>query len=140
LSLSGSIYSSSFVNPGSGADDTVYYLAPNATTDPSSSNNVAISSSTEANFVVVPAACTVSALNVGANNYYSAGADTVTIAVFKNSVATSMTCGVTVNNNGNSCSDTTHTFAADGGDTLAISFSETNINPYVKVTTTLICK
>jgi hypothetical protein len=115
-------------------------MSPNTLTGPSAGNNVSIASSTEANFVAAPAACTVSALNVGANNYFAPGADTVTIAVFKNSVATTMQCSVTTNNNGSSCSDTTHTFTVEGGDTLAISFSETNIDPFVKLTTALICK
>jgi hypothetical protein len=139
LSLSGSIFSSTFTNPGTGTAGTVYFLQPNTLNSPSAGNNVSISSSSEANFLAVPAACTVSALNVGANNYFEPGSDTVTIAVYKNSVATGMTCSVTTDNNGSSCSDTTHTFDVSGGDSLAISFSETNINPFVKVTTTLIC-
>ncbi len=47
------------------------------------------------NFVAVPAACTVLALNVGVNNYFSAAPNTSTVKVYKNSVATSMTCNVT---------------------------------------------
>jgi hypothetical protein len=102
--------------------------------------NTAIASSTEANFVVVPAACTVSALNVGANNYFTPGSDSVTIKVYKNSVATAMACTATVDNNGSSCTDSTDTFSVAGGDTLSLAFSETNTAPFVRVTTTLICQ
>jgi hypothetical protein len=89
---------------------------------------------------VVPAACTVVALNLGANNFFAPGEDITTVAVYKNSAATSMTCSVTTNNGGASCSDTTHTFAVQGGDTLSLAFSETNINPFVRLTSTLICQ
>jgi hypothetical protein len=101
--------------------------------------NTAISNSDQANFAVVPADCTVSGLIVGANNYYDAGSDTITLVVYKNTGATTMTCSLTVNNNGASCSDTTHTFSASGGDTLSLAFSETNYLPYVKLTTSLLC-
>ena len=140
LGLSGSIFSAAFTNPGTGAAGTVYYLAPDTLTSPAAGNNVSIASSTEGNFVVVPAGCTVSALNVGANNYYSAGSDTSTITVYKNSAATSMTCSVTTDGAGSSCSDTTHTFTVAGGDILSFAYRETNINPYVKLSTTLICQ
>jgi hypothetical protein len=103
-------------------------------------NNGSIASSTEANFVVAPANCTVIALNLGANNYYSPGSDTSTVTVYKNSVATSMTCSVTVDGNGSSCADTTHTFAVNGGDTLSLAYSQTNGTPFVQFTSTLICQ
>jgi hypothetical protein len=140
LGLSGSIFSAAFTNPGTGAAGTIYYLAPDTLTSPAAGNNVSIASSTEGNFLVVPAACSVSALNVGANNYYSAGSDTSTITVYKNSAATSMTCSVTTDGAGSSCSDTTHTFTVAGGDILSLAYHETNINPYVKLSTTLICQ
>ena len=103
------------------------------------SNNSSILA--QANFVVATSACIVSALNVGAINFTApTGADTVTLTVYKNSTATSMTCSTTVNNNGSSCSDQTHTFTVAGGDILSLGYSETNVNPNVKVTTTLICQ
>ena len=140
LGLPGAIFSAAFTNPGTGAAGTVYYLAPDTLTSPAAGNNVSIASSTEGNFAVVPAACTVSALNVGANNYYSAGSDTSTITVYKNSAATSMSCSVTTDGAGSSCSDTTHTFTVAGGDILSFAYRETNINPYVKLSTMLICQ
>lgn len=91
--------------------------------------------------MVAPSACTVSALNVGANNFAApTGTDTVTLTVYKNTIATSMTCSTTVNNNGASCSDQAHTFTVTGGEILNLAYSETNVNPNVKVTTTLICQ
>jgi hypothetical protein len=99
-----------------------------------------IASGTESNFVVMPSACTVSALNVGANNYFLSAADTTTILVYKNSVATSMTCSVTTDGNSSSCSDTTHTFTVNGGDTLSFAVHETNILPAVKLTSSLLCQ
>jgi hypothetical protein len=89
---------------------------------------------------VAPSACTVTALNLGANNYFTTNADTSTVVVYKNAVATSMSCSVTTNGTGSSCSDTTHTFAVAGGDTLSLAYSETNIVPFVKLTSMLICQ
>jgi len=102
--------------------------------------NTAVASATEANFAVFPSPCTVTALNLGANNYYSTSANTSTVVVYKNSVATSMTCSVTTDGNGASCSDNTHTFSVKGGDTLSLAFSESSILPYVKLSTMLICQ
>lgn len=138
-SLSGFIFSAAFLNPGSGSAGTTYFLAPDTLSNIDVSNNSSILS--QANFVVAPSACTVSALNVGANNFAApTGADTVTLTVYKNTTATSMTCSTTVNNNGASCSDQAHTFTVAGGDILNLAYSETNVNPNVKVTTTLICQ
>jgi hypothetical protein len=79
-------------------------------------------------------------LNLGANNYYTTSADTSTVVVYKNSTATSMTCSVSTNGDGASCSDTTHTFAAKGGDTISLAFSESSILPFVKLSSVLICQ
>jgi hypothetical protein len=62
-----------------------------------------------------------------------AGADTETIVVYKNSVATAMTCSVTTNNNSSSCADTTNTFAVAGGDAISLQYSQTNGAPFNKV-------
>ncbi|MDE1175683.1 MAG: DNRLRE domain-containing protein [Edaphobacter sp.] len=121
-----------FVNPGTAG---TYYLSP-LNTNPNLNSNTTLDS----NFVAMPVACTMSALNVGVNNYNFAGADTTTLTVFKNSVATAMTCSVTTNANGSSCQDRTHTFSVSGGDSISLVFSETNINPYNRVTVSLVCQ
>jgi hypothetical protein len=43
----------------------------------------------------MPVACTMSALNVGINNYNAPASDTTTITIYKNLAATSMTCSGT---------------------------------------------
>jgi hypothetical protein len=99
-----------------------------------------IASSTQANFLTSPVACTVAALNVGVNNYNTAATDTTTIKVYKNAVATTMTCSVTTDGNGLGCTDSTHTFTVVQGDTLALGFTETNSNPFNMVTVGLVCQ
>jgi len=118
----------------------VYYLQPDTTTSPLPGDNVSITQG-NGNFVAVPAPCIVVGLNVGVNNFSSpSGADTSTVTVYKNSVATAMSCSVTTDGNGSSCSDSTHIFTVNGGDTLSLAFSETNINPFNKITTSLVCQ
>jgi len=129
---------STFTNPGSGAGTTFYPLPIGETGN--IADNTVIAGQFAANFVSMPTACTMSALNVGANNYYSNGADTITIKVYSNTVATAMTCSVSTNGDASSCSDTTHTFAVTGGDNIAISFVETNSSPFNMVTVELVCQ
>jgi hypothetical protein len=115
-------------------------VPPKATTTPTPENNSVIASATVANFIVVPAACTVTALNVGANNYLSPGQGTSTVQVYRNSKSTGMQCHVTTNGNGRTCSDTTRGFVVRAGDMLSFGYYETKPNPLVKLTTTLICQ
>jgi Collagen triple helix repeat (20 copies) len=130
-----------FINPGAGSANTTYYLSPlNHQASPTSSSNSGIASASQFNFVGMPTACTMSALNVAVNNYNAAAADTTTITVYKNQGITPMTCSVSTNGNGSSCRDTTHTFAVVGGDSISVAFSETNINPYNMVTVELVCQ
>ncbi|HVV71592.1 MAG TPA: hypothetical protein VHI52_08855 [Verrucomicrobiae bacterium] len=82
----------------------------------------------------------MSALNVGVNNYQTPGPDTTTITVYKNGIATSMSCSVTTNGNGSSCQDATHTFAVAGGDSITVVFSESNVTPFNRVTVNLVCQ
>lgn len=134
-------YVTEFTNPGTGSAGTTYYFSPISNDNgPTSGSNSAIANATNANFTAVPVACTVSALNVAVNNYFTAASDTTTITVYKNQGATSMTCSVTTNGNGSSCQDKTHTFSVAGGDSLSLAFSETNITPYNKVTIGLVCQ
>jgi hypothetical protein len=79
-------------------------------------------------------------LNLGANNYFSPGSNTSTITVYHNSKATTMTCSVTTDGDGAGCSDSTHTFTVHAGDTLSLAYKETNPNPVVKLSSTLICQ
>jgi hypothetical protein len=82
----------------------------------------------------------VTALNVGVNNYNMSAADTTTITVYKNTVATTMTCSVSTDGNAAGCTDSTHTFAVVQGDSLALGFVETNSNPFNMVTVGLVCQ
>jgi hypothetical protein len=88
----------------------------------------------------MPVACTMSALNVGINNYNAPASDITTITIYKNLTATAMTCSGTTNGNTSVCRDTTHVFTVAAGDRITIAFVETNINPYNKVTVSLVCQ
>ena len=122
-----------------------YYVAPNQTTSLNDTSNagytVPDSPGEILNAIVVPAACTVAYLKVGAYNYFGSGSDTTTFAVLKNGVATSMSCSVvTAAGAKATCADTSHTFSAAGGDTLTLTISQTNSIPYVLYTTSLSCQ
>jgi hypothetical protein len=90
--------------------------------------------------VTQPTACTMSALKFAVDNYNSSGSDTTTITVYHNLVATGMSCSVTTNGTSSSCSDTTNTFSVSAGDSIAISFKETNANPFNMVTVEMVCQ
>jgi hypothetical protein len=129
-----------FINPGSNAG-TTFYLSPLSTVgSPSPTQNNAIESSTESNFSAIPVTCTMSALNVGVNNYNAPVPDATTITVYKNQSATSLSCSVITNGNSSSCRDTTHTFSASAGDSISIAFVETNANPFNRVDVQLVCQ
>lgn len=128
-------YAMQFTNPGSGAAGTNYFFSPLYATGTFTGNTTI-----GGNFVAMPVACTMSALNVGVNNYQTPAADVTTLTVYKNGVATAMTCSVTTNNNGSSCQDATHTFSVAGGDSISVAFSETNVNPFNKVVVNLVCQ
>lgn len=128
----------SFTN-GEPSPGSIYYISP-VSTSVNFTNNSTIASSSQANFVAMPIGCTMSALNVGVNNYFAAGADTTTITVYKNQAATSMTCSVTTNGNASSCQDKTHTLSVAGGDSISLAFSETAGSPYNMITIGLVCQ
>jgi hypothetical protein len=129
-----------FINPGTNGG-TTFYLSPLSTVgSPSPTQNNAIASSTESNFAAIPVTCTMSALNVGVNNYNVSASDTTTITVYKNQAATSMSCSVTTNGNGSGCHDITHTFSASAGDEISIAFVETNASPFNKVDVQVVCQ
>jgi len=88
----------------------------------------------------MPVACTMSALNVGINNYNIPSPDTTTITVYKNQAATAMTCSGTTNGNRLNCRDTTHVFSVAAGDSISIAFVETSATPFNKVTVSLVCQ
>jgi len=129
-----------FLNPGSNAGTTFYFSPLSTVTSPSTSTNNVIANSTESNFSALPVTCTMSALNVGVNNYNAAAADTTTITVYKNQATTSLSCSVTTNGNSSSCRDTTHTFSASAGDSISIAFVESNANPFNRVDVQLVCQ
>jgi len=138
--VSAATYTASFTNPGSGGG-TTFYASPTITSYGTDiANNTAIASGTQANFITSPVACTVGALNVGVNNYFSPAPDTTTIKVYKNAIATTMTCSVDTDGNGGGCTDATHTFSVLQGDSLALGFTETNSNPFNMVTVGLVCQ
>jgi hypothetical protein len=88
----------------------------------------------------MPVACTMSALNVGINNYNAPGSDTTTITIYKNLAATAMTCSGTTNGNTLVCRDTTHVFSVAAGDSISIAFLETSTIAFNKVTVSLVCQ
>ncbi|MGD0788074.1 MAG: collagen-like protein [Terracidiphilus sp.] len=132
----GFLYTSNFVSPNNAATN---YAAPNQTSS-LLTNNQTLDSGGILNAVVVPAACTVQFLKVGAYNYYGTGTDDSTFTVLHNQNATSMTCSVTTTTGArSSCSDTTDTFAVAAGDTLTLQITQTNDAPYVLWSTALAC-
>jgi hypothetical protein len=88
----------------------------------------------------MPVACTMSALNVGINNYNTPASDTSTITIYKNLTATAMTCSGTTNGNTSVCRDTTHVFSVAAGDSISIAFLETSTIAFNKVTVSLVCQ
>lgn len=141
--VSAATYIGSFTNPGSGAG-TTFFASPTITSYGTDiANNTVVASSSQANFLSSPVACTVAALNVGVNNYNDAAADTTTITVYKNRAATSMTCSVFTNGfdiPSAGCTDTTDTFNVVQGDMLTIAFKENNASPFNMVTVGLVCQ
>lgn len=123
-------------NPGQDAGTTFYVSPVPGTPGISPSNNASIAS----NFTAMPVACTMSALNVGVDNFQAAGVDTTTITVYHNGSATLMSCSVTTDGDGSSCHDTTHTFSVSAGDSISLGFVETNASPYNKVNMELVCQ
>jgi hypothetical protein len=94
-----------FINPGT--TGTTFYMSPlSSQSTPTTASNGAIASAAESNFTAMPVACTMSALNVGINNYNAPASDTTTITMYKNQVATAMTCSGTTNGNRSGCRDT----------------------------------
>jgi hypothetical protein len=133
-------------------DTTVHYQAPNApdgiTTSQGVIGDTTPGSTQPPNFSVMPVACTIKALNVAATNYNTPGAESMTITVFKGSTLaniiaagqTAMTCTVTTNGGGGSCSDTTHPISVNAGDLVSLQFKQTSTVPFNMVTISLVCQ
>jgi Collagen triple helix repeat (20 copies) len=121
-----------FINPGT--TGTTFFMSP------LSSQSTPTSSAIGTNFTAMPVACTMSALNVGINNYSAPASDTTTITIYKNQLATAMTCSGTTNNNSSGCRDTTHVFSVAAGDSISIAFVETSTIAFNKVTVSLVCQ
>ncbi len=128
-------FSMQFTNPGTGSAGATYYFSPLY-----SSGTFTGNTTIGGNIVAMPTACTMSALNVGVNNYNAPSSDVTTLTVYKNGSVTTMSCSVTTNNNGSSCQDKTHTFSVSGGDSISVAFSESNITPFNKVVVNLVCQ
>jgi hypothetical protein len=126
-----------FINPGT--TGTTFFMSPlSSQSTPTTASNLAIASANGANFSVMPVACTMSALNVGINNYNAPAFDTTTITIYKNLSATAMTCSGTTNGNTSVCRDTTHVFSVAAGDSISIAFVETSTIAFNKVTVSLV--
>jgi FtsP/CotA-like multicopper oxidase with cupredoxin domain len=126
----GFLYSFNFISPNSMA---TYYAAPNQTSSLLADNQT-LNGSGIINAVVLPAACTVQFLKVGAYNFDGSASDTSTFTVLHNGSANSpsMSCSVTTAANAKAtCADTSHTFSAAAGDTLTIQMTQTNDAPEV---------
>jgi hypothetical protein len=141
--LSANSFTSSFTidNPGSDAG-TTFYFTPNLTPPGNFLGQTSYQNGPAANFMVAPASCTMKALNIGVSNYNSptGGSDPSTFRVYHNGSATSMTTQVTTNGSTAAASDTTHTFSVSAGDTLSVTFSETNATPFNRITVALDCE
>ena len=135
MGLNAVTFVSRFVNTGT----TGPFYQPPVSTTGLQAGQTALDPS-HPNFSVVPAACTLKALNVGVNNYFAAGPNTITITVYKNFAATALACSVTLNGGAGSCSNSTNTIAVAAGDTLSLQYAETSLDPYEMVTTTLVCQ
>jgi hypothetical protein len=128
-----------FINPA--ITGSTFFMSPlSSQSSPTTASNAAIASAAQSNFTAMPVACTMSALNVGINNYNTAALDTTTITIYKNQVATAMTCSGTTNGNSSGCRDTTHVFSVAAGDSISIAFIETSTLPFNKVTVALVCQ
>jgi len=128
--------------PPNESANTTYYLTPIGNLTDAFTGQTSISSGSEDNFITAPASCTMKALNLAVTSYYAAASDTTSITVYANGAATSMHASVATSSTTTSAasSDTTHTFAVTAGETISIAFSETNVNPYNKITVGLICQ
>ena len=127
-----------FTNAGQGAG-SMFYFSPDVSTG-NYVSQTGIASSSQANFMVAPVACTMKALNLGVNNYYATAPDTTTVTVYHNLNATSMTTSVTTDGSAQGNSDTTHTFPVAAGDTISIGFEETSNSPYDRITIGIVCQ
>ena len=137
VGLNAVTFVANFTNP---TDTATYYQAPTQPTGINQASQTIIADATHANFSLMPAACTIKAMNVGANNYFAPGPETMTLTVMKNSVATAMTCSVVTNNNVAGCSDTTHVVPVVAGDMISLRFSQTSASPYNGITVSLVCQ
>jgi hypothetical protein len=141
-----------FTNPVASG---TYYLSPRGSTIAATQTAIGSTTATTppASFSVMPVACTIVALNVGATNYLTNAANTMTFTVFKASTLaailvappTSMTCTLTTDGSAAAttsahCSDTAHPIAVNATDIVSLQFQQTNGAPVNRVTTSLVCQ
>lgn len=82
----------------------------------------------------MPVACSVTALTLRLDAI-TAGANTVTVTLYKNGAATSMTASATISAAGSTvtASDTTHTVPVAAGDSLSIGYVQSNFAPIARI-------
>jgi hypothetical protein len=120
----------------------------------SSNNGSTTISFNNGNEMVVPSACTISQLNVGAvlSTSGTGGAQTTTITLYRGAAgatptASAITCttGSITNAAGSigSCSDSSHTVAVSAGDTMSLRVHDANASatgPVTQFTTHMRCQ
>jgi hypothetical protein len=121
---------------------TALYFSPAGVTSNNGATSIGFSSSNE---VVVPLACTVSALSVGVITSTTSGssADSAVFTVYHNGSATSMTCTAStasIIGSKGSCSTTLNTFSVAAGDTLSLKLTESNFAPIYEYGSSLKCQ
>ena len=82
----------------------------------------------------MPVACTFTSLFVSLYGSSGAASNTVTVTLFRNRVATNMTC-TAISSTGSvvTCTDTTHPVAVAVGDTMSLGYNQTNNVPIVRI-------
>ncbi len=141
------------INTFNDGNDTGTDIFVSPQTNPSNNGSTTIAFS-NGNEMIVPSACTISQLNVGAvlSQTGSGGAQISTITLFHGSAgapptATTITCttGSIANSAGaiGSCSDSSHTVTVSAGDTLSLKLHDanaSNTSPVTLFTTHLRCQ
>ena len=128
--------------------NTVYFTDPSHLEynnddfpNPADPNITSISAGGYANFMIAPTSCTMSALTLTVNNFYStATQDTVKVTVYHNGNATGMSASVTVDGNTQTDRVTTNTFSVSAGDTISLGFKESDVNGYNRNSVGLVCQ
>jgi hypothetical protein len=125
----------SLVNPNS-LNPTFGTLNSDSFTSISATNNSSWGSP-------MPIACTFKGLYVQATTASLTGTDNVTVTVLKNSLATLMTCSVTLSTTAGgqvTCNDTAHPFSVTVGDSVALQFTQSATAPVAHIGISTTCQ